>query len=170
LSAAKACVLLGVSVALAGCVTRAQIPNGATAGADYAAATFELGITDTVGLGNATTQEYRIGDTQDFKQSAQVKIFTWVSKSPKEFLLRTGRTVFVFSKVDRSYGAPGISASGYNTCKNISSFAPQPFARYRVVQTGDAFNRCELQIIDLATGKRPDDLKMVLFPRAPEDE
>lgn len=147
-----------------GCVTLAKSPEGATFGADYAEATFEMGVGDSVGLGHATTQEYRIGDVEAFEDAVTVKIFTWAAKKPSVLLVKVGEPVTIFGQMDRMFGAPGISASGNNWCTNGSRFTPRANTRYQIVQTGDARVGCVLTITESGTGKIPDDLEPILFP------
>lgn len=153
------------AAAIAGCAGGASFaPKDAVLGPDYAEAVFELGVADTVSLGSATTQEYRISDTDQWEEGRLVKIFTWAHKSPKVLLLGADKRVYVFARMKRIYGAPGITSSGDNWCMNGSAFTPRPNTRYRIQQTGSAYGACTLTIIDAAAGEEPADVEQVLFP------
>jgi hypothetical protein len=155
-------LLLGV--ACTGCVTSASVPKGAAFGPDFAEATFEMGVKDSVGFGHATNQEYRVGDVARIEDADVVKIFTWAAKKPKPFLLQAGKEVTVFAKMDRTTGAPGITSTTDNWCINASRFTPAPATRYRVVQKGSAFGSCELTVVEAQSGRVPDGLEVILFP------
>ncbi len=156
---------LGATVALTACNGSATFaPKGASFGADYAELVFELGVTNTVSLGSATNQQYRISDTASWDAGRLVKIFTWAAKSPKSVLLGAGKRIYVFGQMDRMYGAPGVTSSGNNYCLNGSGFTPQANTRYRIVQTGSAYGECKLAITDLTTGKEAAGVEPVLFP------
>lgn len=150
-------------LALGGCVSMARDPAGAVLGPDFAEVTFRLGIEDTVGLGSATVQEYRIGPGRDRAQARTARIFTWAHKDPRSLLLPAGQRVHVFAELRGYWGAPGISHNGSDTCLNMSAFTPQPGARYDVMQVGEAAVTCRLQIVDLATGTPPQDLEIGTF-------
>jgi hypothetical protein len=153
-----------LSVACAGCVTSASVPKGAAFGPDFAEATFEMGVKDSVGFGHATNQEYRVGEVARIEDADVVKIFTWAAKKPKPFLLQAGKEVTVFAKMDRTTGAPGITSTTDNWCINASRFTPAPATRYRVVQKGSAFGSCELTVVEAQSGRVPDGLEVILFP------
>ncbi len=141
-------------------------PKGATFGPDYAELVFELGVTDTVSLGSATNQEYSISQTADWATARLVKLFGWAAKKPKAVLLPAGKQVHVVAQMDRLSGAPGVASWANNKCLNVSAFTPQPSTRYRVRQTGSPFGACYLAIIDVATGREPQDVKKIVFPPA----
>lgn len=157
-------VLLLAGAALLGGASRPFAPKDARFGPDYAEVVFELGVTDTVSMGSATTQEYRISETEDWDAGRFVKLFTWAAKKPKTLLLPVGKPIYVFGQMDRMFGAPGLTSSGNNKCLNGSYFTPQPNVRYRVKQTGSPFGPCTMAVIDAATGAAPEDLRIVLFP------
>jgi hypothetical protein len=153
------------ALALYGCVGTASFaPKGAALGADYAELVFELGVANTVSLGSATNQQYRISDAASWNAGRLVKIFTWAAKSPKIVLLGAGKRVYIYAQMDRMFGAPGITSSGNNTCMNGSAFTPQANTRYRIVQTGSAYGACNLAITDLTTDKEAVGVEPVLFP------
>jgi hypothetical protein len=161
----KAGLIFGAALTLGGCSGAASFsPKGASFGADYAELVFELGVANTVSLGSATNQQYRISDTASWNAGRLVKIFTWAAKSPKTVLLGAGKRIYVFAQMDRMYGAPGITSSGNNTCMNGSAFTPQANTRYRIVQTGSAYGACNLAITDLTTGNEAEGVEPVLFP------
>jgi len=157
-------LLLVAGASLLGGASRPFAPKDARFGPDYAEVVFELGVTDTVSLGSATNQQYRISETEDWDAGRFVKLFTWVSKKPKTLLLPAGKPIYVFGHMDRMYGAPGLTNSGNDGCMNGSYFTPQPNTRYRVKQTGSPFGPCTLSINDVVTGVEPQDLRKVLFP------
>ncbi|MEP1422461.1 MAG: hypothetical protein ABJK59_11880 [Erythrobacter sp.] len=156
-------LLLMSMMLLSGCVTIAKSPDGAVFGEDFSELTFEMGVTDSVSLGSATTQEYRIGDVAQYSDGVVTKIFTWASKSPKTLLVKAGERTAVFAQMDKKYGAPGFSPTTNNYCTNGSRFTPQPNTRYRIIQTGDAAVGCVLKVTDSETDRVPDDLEKVLF-------
>lgn len=141
-------------------------PKNAALGPDYAELVFELGLEDTVSMGSAKTQEYRISKTDRFHDGQLVKLFTWAARKPKSILHPAGRRIFVFGRMNRLFGAPGISSSGQNWCMNGSSFTPRPHTRYRIVQKGSPYGSCEITVTDLATGLQPQDVERVMFPPA----
>ena len=96
-----------LALACGGCVASAPVPKGAVFGPQFAEATFELGLADTVGFGVASTQEYRVGPSAEFEEAGVVKIFTWAAKKPTPHLLEAGKPVVVFAKMNRMTGAPG---------------------------------------------------------------
>jgi hypothetical protein len=158
-------LISGAALMLSGCTGAASFaPKGAALGADYAELVFELGVANTVSLGSATNQQYRISDTASWNDGRLVKIFTWAAKSPKTVYLAAGKRVYVFAQMDRMYGAPGITSSGNNTCLNGSAFTPQANTRYRIVQVGSAYGACNLAITDLTMGKEAEGVDQVLFP------
>lgn len=157
-------VLLLVSVALVGGAGNPIAPKGSQFGPENAEVVFELGVTDTVSLGSATNQQYRVSETEDWDAGRFVKLFTWAAKKPKTVLLPAGKPVYVYAQMDRMFGAPGLTSSGNDGCMNGSYFTPQPSTRYLVKQTGSPFGPCYLSIIDVATGTEPQDLRKVLFP------
>lgn len=159
-------VALLLGVACTGCVTSASVPKGAVFGPDFAEATFEMGVVDSVGFGHATNQEYRVGDVARIEDAGVVKIFTWAAKKPMPFLLQAGKEVTVFAKMDRTTGAPGITSTTDNWCINASRFTPSPATRYRVVQKGSAFGGCELTVVEAQSGRVPEGLDVILFPRS----
>jgi hypothetical protein len=152
------------ALSLGGCVSMARDPAGAVLGPDFAELTFRLGVEDTVGLGSATVQEYRIGASRDQAQARTARIFTWAHKDPRSLLLPVGQPVHAFAELRGYWGAPGITHNGSNTCLNISVFTPQPGARYDVMQVGEPTITCRLQIIDMATGAPPAGLEVITFP------
>lgn len=154
-----------VALACAGCAGSAPVPKGAVFGPQFAEATFELGLTDTVGFGVATTQEYRVGASADFERAGIVKIFTWAAKKPAPHLLEAGKPVIVFAKMNRMTGAPGITSSSEAWCINRSRFTPAPATRYRVVQRGVATEGCTLSVVETETGRPPEGLEVLPYPR-----
>lgn len=160
----RSAVAVTVSLTLGGCVTMARQQDGATFGNDYAELTFVLGLEDTVGLGTATTQEYRISAEQDFDSARRVTFFNWVNKEPEQFLVPVGEPVHVFAQITGLWGAPGITSSGSNTCLNITRLVPRPNTRYRIEQRGEATQGCLLAIVDAATGAVSPEAEMVRFP------
>ncbi|WP_285710626.1 hypothetical protein [Erythrobacter oryzae] len=154
-----------LALACAGCVASAPVPKGAVFGPQFAEATFELGLADTVGFGVATTQEYRVGATPEFEEAGVVKIFTWAAKKPAPHLLEAGKPVVVFAKMNRMTGAPGITSSSDAWCINRSRFTPAPATRYRVVQSGVATEGCALSVVEADTGRAPASLEVIPFAK-----
>jgi len=158
------------ALACAGCVTSAPVPKGAMFGPEFAEATFEMGVADSVGFGHATNQEYRVGDVARIEDAGVVKIFTWAAKKPMPFLLQAGKEITVFAKMDRTTGAPGITSTTDNWCINASRFTPAPATRYQVVQKGSAFGACTLTVVESETGRVPVGLEVILFPPGEADD
>ncbi|MBA4009849.1 MAG: hypothetical protein C0511_18990 [Hyphomicrobium sp.] len=154
-----------LALACGGCVASAPVPKGAVFGPQFAEATFELGLADTVGFGVASTQEYRVGPSAEFEEAGVVKIFTWAAKKPTPHLLEAGKPVVVFAKMNRMTGAPGITSSSDAWCINRSRFTPAPATRYRVVQRGIATEGCALSVVETETGRAPAGLEVIPFLR-----
>lgn len=162
-------VLLLAGAALVGGAGNPLAPKGAKFRPDNAEVVFELGVADTVSLGSATNQQYRVSEIEDWDSGRFIKLFTWASKKPKTVLLPAGKPVYVYAQMDRMFGAPGITTSGNNGCMNGSYFTPQPNTRYRVKQTGSPYGPCFLSITDAVTGAEPQDLRKVMFPPEASD-
>jgi len=158
-------VLLVASV-LAGCAAGYRPPPGAALGADYAELTFELALTDMVGFGSATTQRFAIGTSPDETQGQGIRMFTWAHKDPKVILVPSGQPLHVFATMTGLWGAPGVTHSGSDSCRNVSLFTPRANTRYRVSQVGEPTEGCRLRVIDAATGTEPDDVSRIRFAPA----
>lgn len=153
---------------LAGCAAGYRAPPGAALGEQYAELTFELALTDMVGFGTATTQAFAIGEGPLEAEAQAVRIFTWAHKDPKTVLVPANRPLHVFARMTGLWGAPGITSSGSNWCRNVSQFTPRPNARYRVSQVGQETVACRLIILDAVTGQPPADLSaLILTPPKP---
>ena len=148
------------SMLLAGCVSYAKTPAGATFGKDYAAAEFRLGVDETVGLGSATVQEYRISETASYDDGQTVKIFTWAAKEPKTHLMEVGKNTYIFAQMR------DIGTSVDHFCTAGSSFTPQADTRYDVYLSRTNPG-CLLEIKERESGNDPADLERVRYP-APE--
>lgn len=161
-----------IAIMVAGCLLTAGLgaakpfaPKGAILGPDYAELTFELGLDDTVSMGSAKTQEYRISPSDRFDDGKTVKMFTWAAKKPKTILLPAGKQTHVFARMTRLFGAPGITSWGNNWCVNGASFTPQAGTRYRVMQKGSPYGACTLSIMLADSGQQAPGQEPVLFNR-----
>lgn len=155
-------VVLGLALSLPGCVQYANAPKGASYGADFAEVTVRLGVSDTVGFGRATVQEYRVSQTASYEEGQTVKIFTWAAKQPKTHLLAVGQKVYIFARMT------DLGTSRDVLCTAGSSFVPKASGLYSATMSrmGEA---CRIDIIEQETGRTPDDLERVMYP-APQAE
>jgi len=157
---AKLSLGCAISLVLAGCVTTAREQKGAAFGVNYAEATFRLGIDDTVGFAEATSQEYLIGNYADRNSPGRVTLFTFLNKEDKPFLLPAGEKIFVFANLSTQKGSAGyLYAEDY--CRNASIFTPLANTRYDIVQSRVADQGCMLTVVEAETGAPPADLEQI---------
>lgn len=159
----KFAAICGAAFVVVGCAGQVRSPEGATLGSEYAELVFALGVADTVSATAATTQEYRLGSTAKFAEARTVKIFTWAAKQPAAVLVPVRQRTFVYARMTRLFGAPGVSYNGNDWCINGASFLPEPNRRYRIAQRGEAAGVCRLAILDEVTGQEAPGLEPVDF-------
>lgn len=149
---------------LMGCVTRYADASGDA----VASVRFERGYqtgANQAGAGSFTIQEYWIFD--DVGNPQRAGLFTSVNHDPVARLVQSGRGLRVranttYSQVTgvNNLGGGYSASTAAQQCVAEATFAPVAGHTYTVIQAELSYARCELRVIDLATGVSPPDVQV----------
>ena len=141
-------------------------PGVQRCGPGYGEAVFELGVTDTVSTGSATTQEYRISDTANVAEGRMVKLFTGRRNRQRRCCWRTASGSMSLRGWNGCSGHRGFPF-GEQLCMNGSSFAPRGEGEPSRVRTAARCGRGRVRLRSAADGERVADADLIVRAAGP---
>ncbi|HEY8618438.1 hypothetical protein [Phenylobacterium sp.] len=148
-----------VALALAGCATAYKVSD---AGGPQAQVVFVEAV-EKAGLGEATLQTLFVSETQACEDARRAFGLSWIDPNSKTTRVPAERPVTLFA--ESTYLTLRINAGLIQSvplgCYASATFTPRAGRRYRVEHRAPrSLTRCQLVVVDEATGARPADLRI----------
>ena len=148
---------------LAGCASTYKAPSDP---AMSASVEVYKGYKTGVGFGTGTQQEYSIYANDKCDKPKRLASFTWIDGTSKSKTvaanepLRIGAITNYYSPGGGGYwnGTAYVVDTDVNSCPSFVRFTPKPGAKYKLIQNELDGKGCDIEVINLATMKTPQDL------------